>query len=209
MPLQPGAGASGKPTNLRENDVFGDIFPIEEEIISPSFVKAVCASELIRIPKGPLAAACRKSPGVIDAMQRIGARADRSGAETESRTRQKSNRQHLAVRLSVYLPVSAAQGPPLILEGHSNNISVGGACVVLVAPQAEKLPPQVTGLETKINVSLPDDSVTVTILGRVAWAHPAIVDGEVCMVLGIQFKKMTPQLIGYLIVFSDILKSMA
>ena len=191
------------------DDVFGNVFPIERENTSPSFIKAVYASELIRIPKNRLAAVCRAHPGVIEALERIFEAGTRPDGLTGSRVKRPDNRRALSVKLAVHLLMQPAGARPPILEGYSNNISVGGACVVLVPPHTEKLPPKVTGLDTKIHVSLPDDSVTLSIVGRVAWAHPAIVDGKVSMVLGIQFKQMTPQIIGYLIVFSEILKSMA
>lgn len=210
MPMQGAATSTfGQSATLRENDIFGNVFPLERENISPSFVKAVCTSEAIRIPKDRLAAACRRVPAVIEALTAAFEAGTGESAPDAARARQAESRRELAVRLTLHLQPSEDGVAQLVLQGHSNNISVGGASVVLVPPQTGRLPAQVTGLETRIQVSLPDDSVTMSIVGRIAWAHPAIVDGNASMVLGIQFKKMTPQMIGYLIVFSEILKKMS
>jgi hypothetical protein len=195
---------------LRENDVFGKVFPIGQENISPSFIKAISPAEVIRIHKKSLAELSRRHPDVVEALREICAAEILPGAggrTADSRVKRSDGRSDLTVKLSIRLVAQPQGSPPLILKGSSNNISVGGACVTLEAPDTGKLPPSLKGLAAKVHVSLPDESISMSILGCVAWAHPVIVNGKVSMVLGIQFKKMTPRLIGYLIVFSEILKS--
>jgi len=200
---------SGTALILRENDVFGTIFPLERQTVSPAFIKALCASEAIRISKPRLADSCRNYPSLTAALEKLCTDQARAAGLSEARMRQADSRRRMSLRLTVTFVSQAGDTLPTMLEGNSNNISVGGACVALAASSLkEKLPASITGEDVRLRVSLPGDSVAIDILGRIAWAHPAIVEGRVSMVLGIQFKKMTPQMIGYLMVLSEILKKM-
>jgi CRP-like cAMP-binding protein len=199
---------SGNPVILRENDVFGTIFPLDRQTVSPAFVKALSSSEAIRISKQRLVDACRAYPSVTAALEKLCTGKAQTAGSSEARTQSADNRRSMTLRLTVAFASQADENPMTVLEGHSNNISVGGACVVLAATGNEKLPPALTGQDVRIRVSLPGDSVAIDILGRTAWVHPAIVEGKVCIVLGIQFKQMTPQMIGYLMILSEILKKM-
>ena len=87
-------------------------------------------------------------------------------------------------------------------------MSLGGVCV-FVDPRYRDLPIEdLVNRRTKLRISLPDESISLSILGRLAWYKEADMDGEDTYAIGIQFNEMPPRLRGLLIVFANAVGSM-
>jgi len=63
--------------------------------------------------------------------------------------------------------------------------------------------------KARLSISLPDESISLTILGRLAWYKETDLDGEDTCAIGIQFNEMPPRLRGLLIVFANAMGSMS
>jgi hypothetical protein len=88
-------------------------------------------------------------------------------------------------------------------------MSLGGVCVV-VDPRYRDLPIEdMVNRKTRLSISLPDESISLTILGRLAWYKETDLDGEDTYAIGIQFNEMPPRLRGLLIVFANAVGSMS
>lgn len=109
------------------------------------------------------------------------------------------------VILEIY-PQSAVNFP-IILEGYSNNIFVGGTSVVLDTND-ENISNSVATLNKTIKnsivkISYPNEGLELKISGRIAWTHEITFRGMNTLALGIQFQGLSPKLRGMFFIFAN------
>ena len=189
--------------NLAESDFFGNVYPFDQEKLSQSYIEAITQVELVKISKAHLMKICRKYPDVEQSiLDLIESRPD-AGQEKTMLTERKGGRLHLPLNVSVHIDKDPSGGHPLVFNGHSRDISIGGICVA-INELAE-----VTATFSKIiknasvQVSLPSEAMALNVSGTIIWSREMQLDDEKAFLLGIQFKKMSPKLKGMMITFAD------
>jgi c-di-GMP-binding flagellar brake protein YcgR len=80
---------------------------------------------------------------------------------------------------------------PLNLSGFTDDISLGGTCVVLGAKYQTGHLDNLTGKNVKMQMSLPIESMRLNILGNIVWSKEISVEGKKTSIIGIQFKEMS------------------
>ena len=191
--------------HLSENDFFGDIYPFKEQKLSQSYTESASRVELIKFNKSRLLNACKKYPnielGIIDLVNA------RSNGDDKGilRTVRKTERQKLPLRINLKIYPDASSQHPVVLDGHTTDVSVGGMCIVLDAKYAN-IPAVYKSIKNgKIEISLPGDAMTISVTGAIVWNKEAVFEGAKTVALGIQFEEMSPRLSGLLVVFADML----
>jgi CRP-like cAMP-binding protein len=190
---------------LSENDFFGDIYPFEEQKLSQSYTESASRVELIKLSKSRLLNACKKYPnielGIIDLVSA------RSNGDDKGilRTVRKTERQKLPLRMNLKIYPDALSHHPVVLDGHTTDVSVGGMCIVLDAKYTN-IPAVYKSIENaKIEISLPGEAMTISVTGAIVWNKEVVFEGAKTVALGIQFEEMSPKLSGLLVVFADML----
>ena len=59
--------------------------------------------------------------------------------------------------------------------------------------------------DVQIQMSMPGDAMTIGVAGKIVWSKQVTVENEKTVALGLQYRNMSPQLSGLLVVFADIL----
>jgi len=94
---------------------------------------------------------------------------------------------------------------PVVLDGYSKDVSVGGMCIVLDAKYAN-IPTVYKSIQNaKIEISLPGEALTISVTAAIAWSKEVYQEGQKTVALGIEFEEMSPRLSGLLVVFADML----
>ena len=94
---------------------------------------------------------------------------------------------------------------PVVLDGYSRDVSVGGMCVILDAKYTN-IPTVYKSIKNaRIEISLPGEALSINVSGAIVWSKEVYHHGEPTVALGIQFENMSPKLSGLLVVFADIL----
>jgi hypothetical protein len=92
---------------------------------------------------------------------------------------------------------------PISVKGFTSDISLGGVCII-VDPRYRDIPVEhIINRKAKIKISLPDETISLIILGRMAWYKETVIDGQPTYALGVQFEEMPPKLRGLLIIFAN------
>jgi hypothetical protein len=104
----------------------------------------------------------------------------------------------------------AKSNTPVLVEGFSSDISVGGICAILDSSHAS-IDAIVEAFENGVNgkkiwVGFPAEKMHIKVLGRIAWSHAVTLNGKKTLVLGIQFEEMSPRLRGMLFMFANSLQ---
>ncbi len=195
---------------LNENEFFGDIYPFDEDRKCKSDIETVTQVELVKLSKPKLIQLCKQFSnlelGILD-LCKIRLKSDHMGF---SKLLRKAQRYDMPVDINLELYHQAASNTPVVVEGFSSDISVGGICAILDSAHSSIeniLEAFENGTNSKkIWVDFPAENMHVKVLGRIAWSHSVILNGKKTLVLGIQFEEMSPRLRGMLFMFANSLQ---
>lgn len=205
QPVQSGRDVLYKKVNLNlaENDFFGNVYPFDEEKLSQSYIEAITQVELVKISKAHLMKICRKYPDVEQCiLDLIESRPD-AGQEKTVLTERKGGRLHMPINVRVQIDKDPSGGNPLILDGYSRDISIGGICVVLDELEEANASFSKSIKNSNVQVSLPSEAMALNVSGNIVWSTEVQLDEEKTFLVGIKFKKMAPKLKGMMITFAD------
>jgi CRP-like cAMP-binding protein len=194
---------------LSDNDFFGEIYPFKKDHTCKSDIKTVTQVELVKISRQKLMKLCREFPNIEPAL--IDLFKIRSGPEESSQpqTARKADRYQLPIKMNLELTPKGSFKNPLIIDGYSSDISIGGICVVLngqsknIGPLLGSLPE--TADNSKIRVSFPGETMELKVLGNIMWRHKIHFNGHKSLALGIRFEEDSPKLRGMLFMFANSL----
>ncbi|MGD9044991.1 MAG: cyclic nucleotide-binding domain-containing protein [Desulfobacterales bacterium] len=192
-----------KPTlTLAENDFFGDIYPFNKEQRSQSYIETLEPVELVRIPKEKLMRIGRKYPnielGIIDllsirSLNEEGAPSDEVRRET---------RQKFALKLQLEIFPEHSPEEALLIEGDSEDISIGGMSVIIDSTEAANSSGSAsldkTLTNAKINASVITHTLLLKISGKIVWSREVVHDEVKAFAIGMQFDEMSPKVRGLL-----------
>ena len=191
---------------LTENDFFGDIYPFESDKISQSYFETTTVTELIKIPPTALKRICKKFPnielGIIDLLK---ARSNVDDEEILRKVRQ-ADRRAMPIKIDMQIYPGKSGHHPIVLDGYSRDVSIGGMCIVLDAGYAH-VPSMYEDIKnSRIQISMTIEAMTISVSGKIVWSKEVVFEGQKSIALGIQYQNMTPKLSGLMVVFADILK---
>ena len=164
--------------NLTENDFFGDIYPFEEEHLSRFEITTITRVELAKVSKSSLMAICRKYPNIRSQIAGLYASRLENDETTPSRIVRKTARSQLPTQLNLKIFRDRPGKGPFNIVGFTENISMGGACVVL-GPQIKiGRPGTLNGSKVKVKIGLPLAAVNLFLLGIIVWSKAVSISVE-------------------------------
>ena len=201
-----------RPPNLylNENEFFGDIYPFNEDRKCQSDIETMTQVELVKLSKPKLIQLCKQFSslelGILD-LCKIRLQSDKL---TNTRLLRKAHRYDMPVDMNLELFPQATSKTPVLVEGFSSDISVGGICAILDSSHTN-IAAIVEAFENNANskkiwVGFPAEKMHIKVLGRIAWSHAVILNGQKTLVIGIQFEEMSPRLRGMLFMFANSLQ---
>jgi hypothetical protein len=190
--LKKGGKVQKKSTKNRgENDFFGDIYPFEKEKLSQSTVETITRVEFAKISKSSVMAICRKYPNVKLLVSGLYKTRWESGEEKFSWTVRRTVRHKLPTKVNLKIFKDELCKTPVHFDGFTENISLGGASVVLGSNYETGHFDTLAGKNVKLQIYLPIEFVNLSILGTTVWSKEVPLEGKTTAVVGIQFKDMS------------------
>lgn len=177
--------------DLIENDFFGEIYPFEEEKISQTEIKTITRVELAEISKSMLTKIRRQHPDVELLVNRLYQARLESDEKEFTKTVRKTARHQLPTQVNLKVFQDHGDRALLELSGFTNDISLGGASVILGAKYQIGHSLNLTGKNVKIQMCLPIESIEINMLGTIVWGKDVPLEGKTTVIVGIQFKEMT------------------
>ena len=206
MPLQ--ADDTSQPQSsvyLGPNDVFGNIFPFEEDIRAKSFAESITAVEMGKISKRRLIEICRKYPNIAPKIIALFETQADTVKNRANRGIRRADRHEMPIRVELDVFADGFPQSSFKLHGQSRDISVGGVCCLIDLQGLETKPDSASLEGADVRVWLPSESLTLNVNGKVIWCHEVAQGEDETIAIGIQFKEMTPKMSGMLMVFADAL----
>jgi hypothetical protein len=179
-------------TNLIESDIFGRIYPFEDDKLSESEIESISLTELLKISKLKLMALCSEHPNLDGLVRNLFKSLFESKDGGYSKTIRKATRHQLPTQVNIKIFQSDSGPSTLNLSGFTEDVSLEGACVVLGAKYQTGEITQLTGKAVKIQMSLPMESISLNILGNIVWGKEISVEGKKTSIVGVKFKDVNP-----------------
>ncbi|MGA9175976.1 MAG: cyclic nucleotide-binding domain-containing protein [Desulfobacterales bacterium] len=177
-------------TNLIESDIFGEIYPFDEDKLSESDIESITRVELLKISKLKLTALCTEHPNINLLMQNLCKLRFDTNREMYSKTVRKATRHRLPMQVNLKIFQEEGGKPSLNISGFTDDISLGGTCVVLGAKYQIGNISDLNGKNVKIQMNLPIESISFNILGIIVWGKEISVEGKKTAIVGVQFKEI-------------------
>jgi len=188
---------------LTENEFFGDVYPFKEENSSKSYIETSTRAELIRISKSNLISICEKYPNIeMGLMDLYKIHKEGGNGNVEPKVR-KLGRHQLPLKINLHIFTNANQNEPLIIDGYSRDVSVGGLCVVLDG-KYKSISAIYKNIKTaKIEMSLPEEELVLKVAGNIVWSREFSWKKRKIVALGFRFKDMSPKFKGMFFMMAD------
>lgn len=185
-------GSTAPTIALGENDIFGDIFPLEERSFCRGRVVATTAVELVKIAKPVLRASCYRYPRIRELLERLSRIRLTHDRDRTWQTVRRSCRYCLPADVKLELKTTDAEQPQLIL-GTSRDLSTGGICVALTSdtPRSE-----IDGLlKKKTTLTILEGTKTVIdrLAGHVIWLKTVGDESHPTTLIGVAFDPMAEE----------------
>ena len=192
---------------LAKNHFFGKIFPFGKENYSQSYIESKSQAEVITISQKNLEQICQKYPNVEVAIKRLYELESIVSKEDQHNWMQKGGRYKLPIRMSLEIYPKTSSNYPIIVDGYSKDISIGGTCVVLDEKNMDVHSSIVSfhkfTKDANVKISMSIEALKLKVSGNIVWAQKIRVDRKQTLVLGIKFDEMSPKFQGMLFAFAD------
>ena len=192
---------------LTKNDFFGRILPFDKENYSKSYIESKSQAELITISKKSLNQIYKKYPNVKIALRTLSRFESIVSKEDEHKKLQKGGRYKLPIKMTLEIYPKTSFNYPIIVEGYSKDISIGGTCVVLnendMDVHSSIASFHKSTKDAKIKLSMSIEALKLKVSGKIVWAQKLPLNGKQTLVLGIKFDEMSPKFQGMLFAFAD------
>lgn len=179
--------------DLVENDFFGDIYPFEQQRLSRSDIETITRVELVKISKGRLQAVSRKYPNVQSLLKSLYEDRPEPAENAPSRKVRKATRHQLPTKVRIKIFPEQIDKSPLVIDGITEDISLGGACLVLGTRYGTGVSQEFVGRIVKLEMNLPQTDGHLNVLGTIVWSRQVGQDEGKGTAVGIQFREMSDE----------------
>jgi CRP-like cAMP-binding protein len=191
---------------LTDDDFFGEVYPFNKNQTSISDIATVTQVELVKISRQKLVKLCRHYPNIEMALIDLFKVRARSEKKKQQQNLRRAERYQLPIKLILELPPMGQFKHPIVIEGYSSDISIGGICVVLNG-RSEQVPDLLSSLaeiddKNKIRISFPGHTMELKVQGNIVWSHQIQFHGKKTVAVGIQFRENSPKMCGMLFMFA-------
>jgi len=183
---------------LGENQFFGDIYPFEEEKLSRSLIETLTGVDLIKIAKSDLARVCRKYHNIEFLIMELCDTHSESGGRRSSQIIRATARYQLQTKVTLKIFPDEGDQNLLILNGFTDDISLGGACIRLGEKYWTGSSTDMVGKNVKLLINIPKVSADLNVLGKIVWRREMPYEGRKTVLIGVEFRELTGEDLEFL-----------
>jgi hypothetical protein len=127
--------------------------------------------------------------------------------EDQYKGMQKGGRYQLPIKMSLEIYPKTSFNYPIIVDGYSKDISIGGTCVVLNEKDMD-VHSSIASFhkstkDAKVKLSMSIEALKLKVSGNIVWTQKIYLNGKQTIALGIKFDEMSPKFQGMLFAFAD------
>jgi hypothetical protein len=192
---------------LRQNHVFGDVFPFTEVCISQSVIETTTGAEVLAIPRPRLIQVCRKFPKVELGILKLLQICSEIGTDSPSSKARRGERYAMQVNMTVEIHPAGAPGPAVVLNGSARDLSASGVSFIPETDGAgapAKRASVGNDLDRqRVRVTISSEALSMSIPGQIVRTRELMANGSRTLCLGIQFDEVSPRVRGAFLAFAE------
>lgn len=162
-------GVETEPILLGANDIFGDIYPLEQNTVSHSQIRAVTEVELVKISKSVLRDTTRKHPNVDNLLRSMHRTDSANICDRPWLTVRRARRYGLPARVELVLPSSDDSGTEYRHSGIAVDLSVKGICIDLGHHPNGTDAAWLKGHVLRLRLDLSEEIGPLELTGKIVW----------------------------------------
>ena len=192
---------------LKQNHVFGDVFPFTEICISQSVIETNCGTEVIAISRPRLIQVCKKFPKVELGILKLLQIRSETGDDSPSGKVRRGERYAMQINMTVEIHPTGVSGSAVVLNGSGRDLSISGVSFVPETNGAGN-PVKFASLvkdpdHQRVRVAISNEALTMSIPGQIVRTRELVANGNRTISLGIQFDKVSPRMSGAFLAFAE------
>jgi len=185
------AGVDIEPTLLGPNDIFGDIFPLNQPTVAVSEIQTVTEVELVRISKDVLYSICTKYPQIQALLQEIYKSENRQNCDRSWQTVRRALRFGLPTRTAIRCPAVGTTHSAWACAGIAVDLSLSGMCVDLGSALAKSPKQNLRGRLVQIKLDLLNDVALLNLSGKIVWQRQQKTSKGSITLIGVRFETLS------------------
>jgi len=188
------AGIDVEPLLLGPDDVFGEVFPLNDATRSETEIRAVSDVELVKIAKADLHKISQHHPRIETLLYEIHKPENRELCDRAWKTVRRATRYGLPAHVQMQCPSSNRSDAPTHswhYDGIAVDVSIGGICVNLGATVPAGPEQRLKGRMVQLNIDLPDKIRLLNISGKIAWQSRQGPPEDSVTLIGVRFDTLS------------------
>ena len=162
------AGIDTEPILLGANDIFGNIFPLQDPTVSYTDIVAVTDVELVKIAKPVLWEACQAHPHIEHLLREIYKPDNVNKCDRAWQTVRRTIRYGLPTKVEITRRKTQQGDPGWVHTGIAVDLSLGGLCVDL-GPNATEFKGNLKGRTVELSLDLLNEVAILDLTGKIVW----------------------------------------
>lgn len=185
------AGIEVEPVLLGPNDVFGEVFPLDQSTDADTEIRAVSDVELVKIAKPVLHGVCQKYPRIRSLLFEIHKPENREACDRAWQTVRRAMRFGLPTRVEITCLPTRTDPESWHHAAIAVDLSMGGICVDLGDADLPGRQQGLRGRMVQLNLDLLNDVSLLNLAGKIVWQRrQETPDGPVTLI-GIRFDTLS------------------
>ncbi len=181
------AGIEIEPVLLGANDIFGDVFPLDQRTCANTDIVAVTDVELVKISKSVLYSVCKKHPHIETLLNDIHKHENRDKCDRAWQSVRRAVRFGLPTKVEIaYLPTQST-GTAWQHTGIAVDLSFGGMCVDLGPDFILDDKNRFKGKSVQLQLDLLSEVATLDLTGKIVWHRKQDTESGPTALIGIRF----------------------
>lgn len=181
------AGIEVEPMFLGPNDIFGDIFPLDQRTSAETDIVAVTDVELVKISKAVLHDASKKHPHIENLLKEILKPENRGKCDRIWQTVRRTIRFGLPTKVEVAYRAPDSPRDSWQKTGIAVDLSLGGMCVDFGSDPLLEEQPLLKGRQVQLKLDLLSEVATLDLTGKIVWHQKQMTDSGQTVLIGIRF----------------------
>ena len=186
-----GSGYETEPSMLGANDIFGEVFPLDQPTFFSTEIRTLTDVELVKISKSVLQHISNTHPKVKKLLHELYRSGSRHNCDRTWQTVRRSMRFGIPTQTSLACYSPQSTEPVIHLEGIAVDLSLGGMCVDVQGSIDEKTQSSLKGKVAKLHLDLLNDVADVDITGKVVWHRRQKTKIGESIYIGIRFDSLS------------------
>ena len=180
-------GFETEPILLGANDIFGDIFPLDQPTVAQAETSALTETELVKIAKPVLYDACQKYPNIERLLSELHRPKRQYKCDRAWQTVRRAMRFGLPTKVDISMQWNDGDAAEWIHTGIAVDLSLGGMCVDLGSQPFGVKEVELKGQSVQLNLDLLNEVADLQLDGRVVWQKVQNTEKGPATLVGIRF----------------------